>query len=67
MSYKWIEKLGREISAGLFQTSCGVQAEQLKVILPDGRDCGGWSEKAAADFISRQIATALRKRSREAL
>lgn len=47
MSERQIKRLAAEIVADLFCNGAGQEAKWLVLILPDGRDGGGWCREAA--------------------
>jgi len=49
------KKLAKEIAGKLFQNGAGQQARRLILELRDGKDGGGWSEKAVSDLIERHL------------
>jgi hypothetical protein len=52
--------VARKIVDELFTNGDGQQAERLMMILPGGRDGGGWGRRPAQDKIERILRAALR-------
>jgi hypothetical protein len=53
-----LRRLARRIAKDLFTTGAGHRCERLVLTFPDGTNGGGWSERALADKIERELIAA---------
>jgi hypothetical protein len=55
--------VAQQIVDDLFRNGVGEQAVRLMLVLPDGRDGGGWGRRPAQDQIERILRAALKSKS----
>jgi hypothetical protein len=60
-------KLAKEIAAGVFINGAGQEAWRLMLILPNGRDVGGWSRGPFEAQVRKIIEKALKQHGQEDL
>jgi hypothetical protein len=53
-------KLAKEIAGGVFINGAGQEAWRLMLILPNGRNGGGWGRKPFEDQVRKIIEKALK-------